>query len=103
MKVYMVLERAFHPDTGLVYFGAQMSAFEYGIDPEYSYNKGGRNLGVIARPGALPRVEGEAPPANTWFAAWDLCFHTITFSLIDTEFAKQQLLQLLVEFKDLIP
>ena len=29
-----------------------------------------------------------------WFAAWDLCFHTIAFSLIDTEFAKQQLLQL---------
>ncbi len=62
---------AFHPGTGFVYFPAQMSAFEYGIDPEYSYNKGGRNLGVIARPGALPRVEGEAPPANTWFVAWD--------------------------------
>ena len=29
-----------------------------------------------------------------WFAAWDLCFHAITFSLIDAEFAKQQLLQL---------
>ncbi|MEP6961606.1 MAG: PQQ-dependent dehydrogenase, methanol/ethanol family, partial [Acidobacteriota bacterium] len=62
---------AFHPGTGLVYFPAQMSAFEYGIDAEYVYNKGGRNLGVIARPGALPRVEGEAPPANSWFVAWD--------------------------------
>jgi quinohemoprotein ethanol dehydrogenase len=62
---------AFHPVTGLVYFPAQMSAFEYGIDPEYVYNKGGRNLGVIARPGALPRVPGEDPPANTWFVAWD--------------------------------
>ena len=30
-----------------------------------------------------------------WFAAWDLTFHTITFSLIDPEFAKQQLLQLI--------
>jgi hypothetical protein len=29
-----------------------------------------------------------------WFAAWDLAFHTVTFSLIDAEFAKQQLLQL---------
>ena len=29
-----------------------------------------------------------------WFAAWDLGFHTIAFSLIDAEFAKQQLLQL---------
>ncbi len=62
---------AFHPGTGLVYFAAQMSAFEYGIDGEYVYNKGGRNLGVIARPGALPRVEGEPPPVNTWFVAWD--------------------------------
>lgn len=62
---------AFHPGTGLVYFPAQMSAFEYGIDPAYEYNKGGRNLGVIARPGALPRVEGEPPPTNTWFVAWD--------------------------------
>jgi hypothetical protein len=30
-----------------------------------------------------------------WFAAWDLAFHTIAFSVIDTEFAKQQLLLLL--------
>jgi hypothetical protein len=29
-----------------------------------------------------------------WFAAWDLAFHTVTFSLIDAEFAKQQLLRL---------
>ena len=29
-----------------------------------------------------------------WFAAWDLGFHTIAFSLIDSQFAKQQLLQL---------
>jgi hypothetical protein len=29
-----------------------------------------------------------------WFAAWDLAFHTVTFALIDPEFAKQQLIQL---------
>ncbi len=29
-----------------------------------------------------------------WFAAWDLAFHTVTFALIDAEFAKQQLIQL---------
>jgi hypothetical protein len=29
-----------------------------------------------------------------WFAAWDLAFHCVTFSLIDSEFAKQQLLLL---------
>ncbi len=30
-----------------------------------------------------------------WFAAWDLAFHTITFSLVDFDFAKQQLLMML--------
>ena len=30
-----------------------------------------------------------------WFASWDLAFHAVTFSLIDPEFAKQQLLELL--------
>ena len=30
-----------------------------------------------------------------WFASWDLAFHAVTFSLIDSEFAKQQLLELL--------
>ncbi len=27
-----------------------------------------------------------------WYAAWDLAFHTITLALVDSEFAKQQLL-----------
>jgi hypothetical protein len=30
-----------------------------------------------------------------WFASWDLAFHAVTFSLIDPEFAKQQLVELL--------
>ncbi len=30
-----------------------------------------------------------------WFAAWDLAFHTITFSLVDFDFAKEQLLMML--------
>ena len=30
-----------------------------------------------------------------WFAAWDLAFHAVTFSLIDPEFAKHQLIELL--------
>lgn len=33
-----------------------------------------------------------------WFAAWDLAFHTVTFALIDPEFAKQQLLLLVKEW-----
>jgi hypothetical protein len=32
-----------------------------------------------------------------WFAAWDLAFHCIAFSLIDVDFAKQQLELLLYE------
>jgi hypothetical protein len=32
-----------------------------------------------------------------WYAAWDLAFHTVTLSLVDPEFAKQQLALMLVE------
>jgi hypothetical protein len=32
-----------------------------------------------------------------WFAAWDLAFHTVTFALLDPDFAKQQLLILTKE------
>jgi hypothetical protein len=32
-----------------------------------------------------------------WFAAWDLAFHTVTFALVDAEFAKQQLWLMLFE------
>lgn len=32
-----------------------------------------------------------------WYAAWDLAFHTLTYSLVDIEFAKQQLLVMLKE------
>jgi Glycosyl hydrolase family 63 C-terminal domain len=30
-----------------------------------------------------------------WFASWDLAFHAVIFSLIDSEFAKKQLIELL--------
>jgi quinohemoprotein ethanol dehydrogenase len=62
---------AFHPGTGLVYFPARTQAFTYAIDPAYKYNKGGRNLGVLAGPGALPATTGENPPAASYFTAWD--------------------------------
>jgi hypothetical protein len=32
-----------------------------------------------------------------WFAAWDLAFHTVPITLIDPEFAKEQLLMMLFE------
>jgi PQQ-dependent dehydrogenase (methanol/ethanol family) len=62
---------AFHPGTGLAYFPAQLNAFSYAIDPAYVYNKGGRNLGVLAAPGALPRDPNEPAPAASYFVAWD--------------------------------
>jgi glucose dehydrogenase len=63
---------SFHPGTGLVYFPVRVNAFQYSIDPAYKYNKGGRNLGVIAGPGALPRVSGEeAATAAAYLVAWD--------------------------------
>ena len=62
---------AFHPGTGLVYFPVRATAFQYSIDPAYKYNKGGRNLGVIAGPGALPRASGEEAPATAFLLAWD--------------------------------
>ena len=30
-----------------------------------------------------------------WYAAWDLAFHTIALSLVDFDFAKEQLLLML--------
>jgi len=49
-----------------------VNAFQYSIDPAYKYTKGGRNLGVIAGPGALPRVSGEeARAASAYLLAWD--------------------------------
>ncbi len=33
-----------------------------------------------------------------WYAAWDLAFHTITFGLVDPDFAKEQLLLMLTEY-----
>ena len=33
-----------------------------------------------------------------WYAAWDLAFHTISLALVDSEFAKQQLILLLREW-----
>ena len=32
-----------------------------------------------------------------WFAAWDLCFHCVTYAIIDPDFAKEQLLLLTSE------
>ena len=57
--------------------------------PERGRNRGWRHLSnkdIILMPDTW-----EYP----WYAAWDLAFHTIPMSLIDLDFAKQQLLLLL--------
>jgi hypothetical protein len=37
---------------------------------------------------------------HPWYAAWDLAFHTIALSLVDFDFAKEQLLLMLTKFQD---
>ena len=59
--------------------------------PERSRNKGWRHLSnfdVVIMPDTW-----EYP----WYAAWDLAFHCIAMALIDSEFAKKQLLLMLHE------
>ncbi|HYT34812.1 MAG TPA: hypothetical protein VEL69_07235 [Ktedonobacteraceae bacterium] len=60
--------------------------------PQRSRNKGWRHLSnydIIIMPDTW-----EYP----WYAAWDLAFHCIAMSLVDVEFAKNQLLLLLHEW-----
>lgn len=60
-------------------------------DPYFSRNENWKHLNsmrIISMPD-----KWEYP----WFAAWDLAFHAVTFALIDIEFAKEQLLLLLLE------
>jgi quinohemoprotein ethanol dehydrogenase len=62
---------SFHPGTGLAYFPTQVQGFTYASDPAYQYNKGGRNLGVLAAPGVEPRQPGEPAPTTAFLLAWD--------------------------------
>ncbi|HEY6410823.1 MAG TPA: hypothetical protein VIY29_25495, partial [Ktedonobacteraceae bacterium] len=60
--------------------------------PQRSRNKGWRHLSnydIIIMPDTW-----EYP----WYAAWDLAFHCIAMSLVDSQFAKNQLLMLLHEW-----
>jgi hypothetical protein len=81
------------------YFGFDIDKWleEHGIDPMKPGAKQMRNMEwfhlvnhhVISMPD-----KWEYP----WFAAWDLAFHTIALSVVDLDFAKQQLDMLLGEF-----
>ena len=41
---------SFHPGAGLVYFPVRLNSYEYGRDPNFTYTKGGANLGLGTRP-----------------------------------------------------
>jgi hypothetical protein len=70
---------------------------EHGEDPMKPGGRSGRNIEwfhmvnqhIISMPD-----KWEYP----WYAAWDLAFHTIALSTVDTEFAKEQLDLMLQEF-----
>ncbi len=62
---------SFHPGTGLAYFPVSIVGFQYANNPDYQYVKNAGNLGVIARPGALPRTPGEPEPDTAFLTAWD--------------------------------
>ncbi|MGA7409460.1 MAG: glucosidase, partial [Bryobacteraceae bacterium] len=81
------------------YFGFDIDKWleEHGIDPMRPGNKHMRNMEwfhlvnhhVISMPD-----KWEYP----WYAAWDLAFHTLALSVVDLDFAKQQIDMLLGEF-----
>jgi hypothetical protein len=62
---------SFHPGTGLVYFPVRVNAFQYSIDPAYKYNKGGRNLGVIAGPARCRASAAKRRTRRVVLLAWD--------------------------------
>ena len=74
------------------YFGLEVDKWleEHGIDPLSPHTKNFRNVEwfhmvnehVISMPD-----KWEYP----WYAAWDLAFHTMAFSTVDVDFAKEQL------------
>src|SRR5579863_9236302 len=81
------------------YFGFDVDKWleEHGVDPMRPDGKQMRNSEwshmVNAHVISMPD-KWEYP----WFAAWDLAFHTIALSTVDTDFAKEQLDLMLQEF-----
>ena len=81
------------------YFGLEVDKWleEHGIDPLSPHSRNFRNVewfhmvndNVISMPD-----KWEYP----WYAAWDLAFHTMAFSAVDIDFAKEQLDLMLQEF-----
>ncbi len=60
---------SFHPGTGLVYFPVRLNSYDYSRDPDFTYTKGGANLGIGRGQFGVP---AEAAGRSTaFFLAWD--------------------------------
>jgi PQQ-dependent dehydrogenase (methanol/ethanol family) len=60
---------SFHPAAGLVYFPVRLNSYEYARDPNYTYTKGGANLGLGRGRFGVPAEAAGRPTA--FFVAWD--------------------------------
>jgi len=66
---------SWNPDTGLMYIPAQNSTFAYGATPNYVFQKGSWNTGVVGGSNRLPSPPTVGPPAVPgkpgFLVAWD--------------------------------
>jgi quinohemoprotein ethanol dehydrogenase len=60
---------SFHPGAGLVYFPVRLNSYEYARDPNFTYTKGGANLGLGRGRFGVPAEATGRPTA--FFVAWD--------------------------------
>jgi hypothetical protein len=81
------------------YFGFDVDKWleEHGVDPMRPDGRQMRNSewGHMVNEHVISMPDKWEYP---WFAAWDLAFHTIALSTVDTDFAKEQLDLMLQEF-----
>jgi len=60
---------SFHPGAGLVYFPVRLNSYEYARDPNFTYTKGGANLGLGRGRFGIPAEAAGRP--TQFFVAWD--------------------------------
>jgi PQQ-dependent dehydrogenase (methanol/ethanol family) len=60
---------SFHPGAGLAYFPVQFNSYQYARDPNFTYTKGGANLGLATGRFGVPAEAAGRPTA--FFVAWD--------------------------------
>ena len=60
---------SYHARAGLVFFPVRLNSYEYGRDPNFTYTKGGANLGLGRGRFGVPAEAAGRPTA--FFVAWD--------------------------------